>query len=66
MKELSYAKRQYDKMSNALNQVRNRGYGVVIPTHDDMKLADPEIVKQGGKYAVKLKAAAPSDAHDKS
>ena len=60
MKELSYAKRQYDKMSDALNEVRNRGYGVVIPTHDDMKLADPEIVKQGGKYAVKLKAAAPS------
>ena len=44
----------------ALDEVMQNGYGVVTPTLDDMKLEDPEIVKQGSKYGIKLKASAPS------
>ena len=57
---LSKIKRDYDKMSYALHDVSERGYGIVTPTMDDLILEEPEIVKQGQKYGVKLKAKAPS------
>lgn len=60
VKQLTQAKVQYDKFKEAIEQVRETGYGIVAPTISDMKLEDPEIVKQGGKYGVKLKASAPS------
>lgn len=60
IKELSHAKREYDKLKNALSQVEETGYGVVFPDMSEMKLEDPQIVKQGGKFGVKLKASAPS------
>ena len=53
-------KKQYDKMSYALHEVNERGYGIVSPGIDDLILEEPEIVKQGQKYGVKLKAKAPS------
>ena len=57
---LSQIKKDYDKMSYALHEVAERGYGIVTPTIDDLILEEPEIVKQGQKYGVKLKAKAPS------
>ncbi len=53
-------KKEYDKMAYALHEVYERGYGIVNPGIDDLILEEPEIVKQGNKYGVKLKAKAPS------
>ena len=60
IKQLSVAKQEYDHLKNALTQVKETGYGVVYPSISDMKLEEPKIVKQGGKYGVRLKASAPS------
>lgn len=60
MKDLTHAKREYDKLSAALLEVKRTGYGVVTPSPDEMTLEEPEIVKQGGRFGVKLKASAPS------
>lgn len=60
VKQLTQAKQQYDKLKDALDQVNATGYGVVMPTMNEMTLEEPTIVKQGGKYGVKLKASAPS------
>ena len=58
--EMAHVKLEYDKISEALEEVRSRGYGVVLPTQDQLCLEEPEIVKQGGRYGVRLKASAPS------
>ena len=58
--ELSAVKQEYDKISDALSAVKATGYGVVMPTSEEMKLEPPEIVRKGGSYGVKLKAGAPS------
>jgi stage IV sporulation protein A len=58
--ELSDIKKEYDKISDALAAVKATGYGVVMPTADDMQLEKPEILRKGGAYGVKMKAAAPS------
>ncbi len=60
VKQLTSAKQQYDKFKDALEQVEATGYGVVHPTLNDMTLEEPKMVKQGGKFGVKLKASAPS------
>lgn len=60
VKQLTEAKVQYEKFKDALEQVKQTGYGVVYPSLDDMKLEQPQIVKQGGRFGVKLKASAPS------
>ncbi|MBR4999143.1 MAG: stage IV sporulation protein A, partial [Clostridia bacterium] len=60
LKDLSYAKKKYDKIRLALDQVDENGYGIVIPSMEEMELKEPEIVRQGGKCGVKLKAQAPS------
>ena len=58
--EFSKIKKEYDKMAYALHEVYERGYGIVNPGIDDLILEEPEIVKQGTKYGVKLRAKAPS------
>lgn len=58
--EMGSIRREYDRISSALRDVREKGYGVVLPDPEDLKLAEPEIVRQGGKYSVRLKASAPS------
>lgn len=58
--EMGGIKREYDKIAVALKDVRETGYGVVMPGSDDMRLEEPEIVRQGGRYGVRLKASAPS------
>lgn len=60
LKELTHAKCKYDKLRVALEQVEETGYGVVVPTMEEMELKEPEIVRAGGKCGVKLKAQAPS------
>ncbi len=60
MKELSEAKRGYDKLQYALHQVYETGYGIVPPSIDELSLEEPEIIKQGGKFGVRLRASAPS------
>ncbi|MDI6812791.1 MAG: stage IV sporulation protein A [Desulfitobacteriaceae bacterium] len=58
--DYSRAKKEWDKLSSAIEEVRNNGYGVVTPQLDEMFLEEPELVKQGGHYGIKLKASAPS------
>ena len=58
--ELSTAKKKYDKISNALEEVNAKGYGIVTPSIDDLVLEEPEMIKQGSRFGVKLKATAPS------
>ena len=57
---LAKIKTAYDKVSAALEEVQEKGYGIVVPTPDEIKLEEPEIVKQGGRCGVRLKASAPS------
>ena len=59
-RELAESKIKYDKVASALEAVYETGYGIVSPTIDDLKLEEPEIVRQSGGYGVKLKASAPS------
>ena len=58
--ELTIAKKEYSQVKDALKMVKKTGYGIASPTLADMKLETPEIIKQGSRYGVKLKAKAPS------
>ena len=58
--ELSKVKTAYDRVADALADVQEKGYGIVVPDTDDLVLEEPEIVKQGGRYGVRLRASAPS------
>lgn len=60
MVELANMKNEYEKIKSALDEVNATGYGIVMPTMDELTLEEPEIVKQGGKYGVRLRASAPS------
>ena len=60
LRELISIKSKYSKIENALNEVDATGYGIVMPTIDELELEEPEIVKQGGRYGVKLRASSPS------
>lgn len=57
---LAKIQKEYERFDGALTQVRQTGYGIVMPTIDELTLDEPEIVKQGGRYGVKLTASAPS------
>ena len=60
LSELSVVKREYDKVSEALSEVNERGYGIVMPEVGDLTLEEPEIIRQQGGYGVRLRATAPS------
>ncbi len=60
MCSLAATKSHYDRIKDALEQVEATGYGIVMPTIEELKLEAPEIMKQGGRYGVRLKASAPS------
>ena len=60
MTEFSRTKKQYDKIACALEEVKATGYGIVTPSIDELILEEPEMVKQGTRFGVKLKAKAPS------
>ena len=58
--ELGKARQEYDKVAAALKSARENGYGIVMPSVEELDLEDPEIVKQGGRYGVRMRASAPS------
>ncbi len=60
IKELSFAKKEYDRVAKALDDVKETGYGIVTPKLVDMSFNEPEIIKRGNQFGVKLKASAPS------
>jgi len=60
IKHLAECKKEFDKFTDAIDQVNSEGYGIVLPDVEDMTLEEPEIVKQAGAYGVKLRASAPS------
>lgn len=60
MKELAGVKKRYDRLKDALDEVEATGYGIVMPTQDELSLEEPEIMRQGGRYGVRLRASAPS------
>lgn len=60
LKDLAAMKNEYDKVLNAMNQVRMKGYGVVTPDKSEIVLDEPMVIKHGNKYGVKMRAEAPS------
>ena len=60
LQEFSHAKKEYDKIADAIAQVKENGYGIVPPILEDIVLEEPEIIRQGGRFGVRLKASAPS------
>ncbi|MFZ4452268.1 stage IV sporulation protein A [Salibacterium aidingense] len=60
MQDFAHAKHEYDQVSDALKMVKQTGYGIAAPAVTDMSLDEPEIIKQGSRFGVRLKAVAPS------
>ncbi|MFT8392244.1 MAG: stage IV sporulation protein A [Sporolactobacillus sp.] len=60
MQDFAHAKREYDQVAEALKMVKQTGYGIAAPSINDMSLDEPEIIKQGSRFGVRLKAVAPS------
>lgn len=60
LKEYALMKNEYAKVNEAISDVRNRGYGVVKPNRDEISLNQPEVIRHGNKYGVKIKAISPS------
>ena len=60
MTELAAIRKKYDKIKNAMDEVEATGYGIVMPSLDEMTLEEPEIIKQSGRYGIRLRAEAPS------
>ncbi|NLS44311.1 MAG: stage IV sporulation protein A [Firmicutes bacterium] len=60
MRELSVAKREYDKVADGLKDADELGYGIVMPLLDELELEEPELIRQGSRFGVRLRAAAPS------
>lgn len=60
MKELAAKKKEFEEVSQALKDARERGYGVMKPVLSEIELSEPEVVKHGNKFGVKIKAEAPS------
>ncbi|MBM7094663.1 MULTISPECIES: stage IV sporulation protein A [Alteribacter] len=60
MQDFAFAKAEYDQVSDALRMVKQTGYGIAAPSLSDMSLDEPEIIRQGSRFGVRLKAVAPS------
>lgn len=60
MSEMCVIRKEYERLRGAMEDVRTTGYGVVLPAAEEMQMEEPQIVRQGGKYAVKLRASAPA------
>ncbi len=58
--EMAQMKKEYLRLKDAIDEVEATGYGIVMPTIDELSLEEPEIMRQGGRYGVRLKASAPS------
>ncbi len=60
IKELADVKKSYEKVSEAINSVQQKGYGVVVPSMSEIQIEEPQLIHHGNKYGVKLKASSPS------
>ena len=60
MQEFAHAKKEYDRFAEALEMVKTTGYGIAAPTLSEMTLDEPELIRQGSRFGVRLKATAPS------
>ena len=60
IRQLNEIRKRYDRISDAMEQVTETGYGIVLPSLEELTLEEPEIMKQGGKYGIRLRAEAPS------
>jgi len=60
MQDFAHAKAEYDHIADALKMVKQTGYGIASPTLSDMSLEEPEIIRQGARFGVRLRAVAPS------
>lgn len=60
MQDFVHAKREYDRFADALEMVKTTGYGIAAPTLEEMQLDEPEIIRHGSRFGVRLKATAPS------
>ncbi len=60
VREMAKLKKEYDSVASAVNAVRQTGYGVIVPTKEEIKVEEPAVMKQGSRYGVKLKATSPS------
>ena len=60
MRELAHAKREFDKVESGLQELWQTGYGVVAPRFEDMKFEEPQLIRQGNRFGVRLRATAPS------
>ncbi len=60
MQDFAHAKKEYDQVADALKMVKQTGYGIAAPSIEDMSLDEPEIIRQGSRFGVRLKAVAPS------
>jgi len=60
MQEFAHAKKEYDRFAEALEMVKTTGYGIAAPTLSEMALDEPELIRQGSRFGVRLKATAPS------
>ncbi len=60
LSDMSGIKSEYERVRGALEDVRTKGYGIVMPSRDELRLEEPEIVRRGGRYGITLKASAPS------
>lgn len=60
LKEVAGKRREYERVADAMNSVQMKGYGLVMPEKENITLAEPELIKHGTKYGIKIKANAPS------
>ncbi|MBP5222489.1 MAG: stage IV sporulation protein A, partial [Lachnospiraceae bacterium] len=60
LQDYAQIRQEYEKVQSALESVRIKGYGVVVPNREEIALKQPEIIRQGNKYGVKIKAVSPS------
>src|SRR5690606_20163032 len=60
MQEFSHAKKEYDQFAEGIEMVKATGYGIAAPSMEDMRLEEPELIRQGTRFGVRLKATAPS------
>jgi stage IV sporulation protein A len=60
LRELAEKKNEFEKVSYAANQVRSKGYGIVSPLKEEIRIEEPELMKHGNKFGVKIKASGPS------
>jgi len=63
---LANTKKEYDKISYALNEVKQKGYGIVTPSIEELILEEPEMIKQGSRFRCKTKSKSTINTYDKS